>query len=402
MITATSQENQTQLANAFETVPPTILYVATTRHYGGLEVASIRLADLLMRSRPDRQRIVFACRPGKYVEQHCREIGIPTAALTVRNSGDLAGVDELVRIALEHKADIIHVHSRRDYVVSVLAKAKLAKMVGRDNAPKLVLHMHLLRPLGSPSFLSGFFFAPNVDRFLAVSGAVRDYLLRSHKQIAPGRISVVSNSVDPDSFRLDPIQGQAIRRKYCVPADAVVVGMVGRLDTKGQVEAIQAIGYLNRPNVYLLIVGATNKRGYLWRLRLRARLLGVSRNVIFCGAQQDVASYLSAMDIFVHLPRDEAFGLAPAEAMSAGLPVLVSSVGGCVELVADSETGLMANPRDKAQIRAKLAALIDSAELRERLATAGSEYVRNRFTPQAQAEALMNLYDEVLEIGHGK
>jgi glycosyltransferase involved in cell wall biosynthesis len=147
-----------------------------------------------------------------------------------------------------------------------------------------------------------------------------------------------------------------------------------------------------------MLVGEAGKKGYLRRLKTRAQHLNISARVVFCGAQHDIAAHLSAMDLFVHLPRDEAFGLAPAEAMSAGLPVLVSNVGGCVELVTDGETGLVTGATNRAEIRAKLAALIDSPDLRQRLAAAGSDYIQARFTPKAQADTLIDLYDRVLQV----
>ena len=397
MISLTADDSGVGLVETRKPPCPNILYVATTRHYGGLELASIRLADLLMRTQPDCQRILFACRPGQHVERECREMGIPTVPLTVRNSGDLGGVGKLMQIVREQDIDIVHVHSRRDYVTAVLAKYRLRAQLGSDCAPKLLLHMHLLRALGSPALLSGYFFAPNVDRFLAVSGAVRDYLLSHHRQLTPDQVVVVPNSVDVDQFRLDADRGAAVRRVHGIPLSAIVIGMVGRLDTKGQREAIEALGYLKRPDVYLMLIGSAGRNRYPEMLKRRAKRLGIGDNIIFCGAQQDVAPYLSAMDIFVHLPRDEAFGLAPAEAMAAGLPVLVSNVGGCVELVEDGLTGLVAKPRDRSDIRDKILQLVDSPSLRARLADAGGEFVRRRFSTQAQATLLTELYAQVME-----
>ena len=373
-----------------------ILYVATTRHSGGLEIASVRLAEMLMRAQPDRQEIVFACRPGKYIDEQCRALGIPTAPLTVVNSGDLTGASRLAAIAQDLRIDIIHVHSRRDYVTGLLAKALLQRRLGPGCAPALLLHMHLMRHLGSPVAVAGYVFAPLVDRFLAVSNAVREYLVRKHPQLSKESVVVVPNSVDVDKYILSSEQRASVRAKYGIADDAFVVGMVGRLDTKGQEAAIHAVGALRRPNVTLMLVGAAGKRGYADHLERLARRLTLDGRVIFCGPQTDIAPFLSSMDLFAHLPKDEAFGLAPAEAMAAGLPVLISNAGGCLELASGGRTALVANWRDPKDIQAKLAALIDDDTLRGRMARAGSAFVRARFTPEAQAQVMSAVYADVV------
>jgi len=112
-----------------------------------------------------------------------------------------------------------HPHDREmllRYVAAALAKMRLRKDTP-ESAPKLLLHMHLLRPLGSPHAISGYFFAPNVDRFLAVSHAVRAYLLRAHRQLRPEQVVVAPNSVDIQRFQTDPQRGADVRRPLVPP-----------------------------------------------------------------------------------------------------------------------------------------------------------------------------------------
>src|SRR5665213_1689371 len=113
------------LSDDFGSLPsfrrPRILYVASTRHSGGLELASVRQAAMLMRTQPMSQEILFACKPGQYVEQCCADSGIPTRALQLANSGDLRGVSQLATIIIDENIDVVHVHSRRDFVAATLA-----------------------------------------------------------------------------------------------------------------------------------------------------------------------------------------------------------------------------------------------------------------------------------------
>jgi glycosyltransferase involved in cell wall biosynthesis len=378
------------------TRPMRVLFVASTRRLGGLELASLRLAELLMREQAGRQEILVACRPGGPMEAQCLDIGLPTAPFMLRNSGDIGAAGRLARITEAFDIDIVHAHSRRDFVAAALARAIATRSHGRDAGSRLIFHLHSMRPLGSPSALSGLFFGRHVDRIVTVSNVARDYVLRKHRRLRADQVVVVPNSIEPRFQMPRPGQRESIRRSYGISESATVIGMVGRMELKGQDKAIRALAEMRRPDVILMLVGGAETRNYAAKLAAMSRRLGVSERVIFCGSQPDVAPYLSAMDIFAHLPRDEAFGLAPAEAMATGLPVLVSNVGGCLELVRDGQTGLVVDPRYPQRIASRLCELIDWPHACARLAACGSAFVQERFTTRAQSAALTAVYDQVL------
>src|SRR5207249_4315717 len=68
--------------------------------------------------------------------------------------------------------------------------------------------------------------------------------------------------------------------------------------------------------------------------------------VEFLGFRSDVASWYPAFDVLIHAPRLEAFGLAVAEAMASGLPVIGAAVGGVPDLVHHGVTGMLVPPED--------------------------------------------------------
>ena len=351
-----------------------------------------------MQLHPERQQIVFACRPGQYVETECSRLGIPTAALTIRNSGDFSGVQRVIDIVEREQIDIIHVHSRRDYVITALAVARMRKSETGFSAPKLLLHLHLVRPLGSPALVSGFLFAPLVDKVLAVSQSVRRHLLRCHPQLAPEQIVIVPNAVEAAKFRRDDTMRTAIRSRYGIADTAMVIGMIGRMDAKGQEQVIRALATpaLRAAAPYLLLVGNEGKPGTQRRLARIARRLQVQDQLIFCGEQTSIAPYLSAIDIFAHIPLDEAFGLAPAEAMAAGLPVIASNIGGCAELIDENKTGLLAPPLKHRLIAEQIARLIENPALRAQLGAAGALHVKSRYNADVQLSALTGIYDDMM------
>jgi glycosyltransferase involved in cell wall biosynthesis len=92
----------------------------------------------------------------------------------------------------------------------------------------------------------------------------------------------------------------------------------------------------------------------------------------------------------------EGFGVACAEAMAAGRPVVASAVGGLLDLVVDGETGLLVPPRDVQALRAALERLLADGELRQKLGAAGRERVRERFSWPAVTAATIEAYEEAL------
>jgi glycosyltransferase involved in cell wall biosynthesis len=92
----------------------------------------------------------------------------------------------------------------------------------------------------------------------------------------------------------------------------------------------------------------------------------------------------------------EGFGVACAEAMAHGRPVVASAVGGLRDLVVDGETGLLVPPGDVAALRAALERLLANGDLRRRLGEAARERVREQFSWERAAALTVAAYRDVL------
>jgi glycosyltransferase involved in cell wall biosynthesis len=92
----------------------------------------------------------------------------------------------------------------------------------------------------------------------------------------------------------------------------------------------------------------------------------------------------------------EGFGVACAEAMAHGKPVVASSVGGLKDLVVDGETGLVVPPRDVGALRKALERLLGDRELRRRLGAAGRERVEKHFSWERFASETIRAYEDAL------
>jgi glycosyltransferase involved in cell wall biosynthesis len=378
---------------------PRLLYVATTKSQGGIETHSVALAAALQGRGVFVQ---FACRPGGFVETWCRKMGLPTAAFRVRNSGDFGAALGLARIIRDGRIDIVHVHSRRDYVVGVLGVALARRILRRRIG--LVLHAHMLRPLGTPARQSGRFFEWGADAVAAVSSPVCD-LLRHDHQFNPAFVHLIPNGVKMDQFArpgsLEAArQREAVRQSFGISPDALVLGMIGRLDAKGQRQLFEVIPMLlpRCPNLRIVLIGSEGKPGEQAALTTQAQAGGFEDRVLFAGPRSDIPALLTAFDILVHLPIDEAFGLALAEAMAAGLPAVATAIGGCREVVQDGLTGYLAAPGDLDALFEVLSRLLDpaqGAQRRAELGAAGRQIAQNEFSQELQINRLLTLYGDI-------
>jgi glycosyltransferase involved in cell wall biosynthesis len=94
--------------------------------------------------------------------------------------------------------------------------------------------------------------------------------------------------------------------------------------------------------------------------------------------------------------RREGFGVACAEAMAYGRPVVASAVGGLLDLVVDGETGLQVPPRDPAALRAALERLLGDRDLRARLGAAARERAARLLSWETVTEATLRAYAEAI------
>ena len=378
---------------------PRLLYVASTKSRGGIEQHSVELAAALAGR---GATVYFACTPGSSVQAWCREAGLPMVPFAVRNSGDLGAAWRLARLIRREQIGVVHAHSRRDYVVAVLSVA-LARHLLKHRAA-LVLHAHMIRPLGEPRRLSGRFFEWGADAVVAVSGAVRDRLLRDH-QFSSDFVRLIPNGINLERYAL-PGSPEAARRRtaargdLAVPDNALALGMIGRLDAKGQRQLFRVMPELLQfcPNLWLVCVGSEGKPGEEVVLTAQAEAGGFAHRIVFTGPRTDVPALLTAFDVLVHLPLDEAFGLALAEAQAAGVPAVATNIGGCCEVVQNGVTGLLVPPGDLSALSGALLRLLDPVHgraEREEIGACGRLAAERSFSQNIQLDRLEALYRDI-------
>ncbi len=220
---------------------------------------------------------------------------------------------------------------------------------------------------------------------LGVSDAVRDDIRESLPGWPAERIETLYNRVDLEAIQAELLSRAQARAELGLPADAWVVGNVGRLHPdKDQATLLrgfaQALPQL--PASSLLVIMGSGKLEA--SLKALAQELTVAERVRFLGQVPHGRRYFRAFDVFALSSDHEPFGMVLLEAMAADVPVICTDCGGGVEVVAG--VGLLFPLGDAAALAQQLvrqAAEVERLpECRERM----TARLRQRFTDEAVRE----------------
>jgi glycosyltransferase involved in cell wall biosynthesis len=195
------------------------------------------------------------------------------------------------------------------------------------------------------------------DRVVGISRSVQQYLISSHGY-PPSKVDCI-----PLGWEGTPLPPSR------EPRPPTVVCVAKFRPEKGHDVLLDAFAIVRRevPDARLVLVGQGELQE---RLRARIHALDLAGSVEITGPVDDVWPYLADADVFALASSSEAYGIAIAEAMAAGLPVVASDVGGIPELVVPGVSGELFAPGDAPALAAHLTRLLTSPDLRRRMSTA--------------------------------
>jgi glycosyltransferase involved in cell wall biosynthesis len=218
----------------------------------------------------------------------------------------------------------------------------------------------------------------------AAVGCYSNAAAHAQKQLHPKRRTFVVAAGTPI-----PAHAPASPPPLELPADAVVVGLVGRLqEWKGQDRVLraQAILHERAHPFHLLIVGGDSyglSPQYASSLTALVDSLGLAGAVTMTGEVPDAGPYIERMDVLVNASDPEPFGIVLLEGMARSVAVTAVDSGGPAEFVEDGQTGVLARSGAPADLADALEPLVVSPQLRERLGAAGHERYLRDFTDVA-------------------
>lgn len=230
------------------------------------------------------------------------------------------------------------------------------------------------------------------DRVVVVSGSLKA-LLTQHG-IAEQNVRVIHNAIDLNDS-VPSTSGKEIRHRHGITADQEIIGVIGRVSPeKGLMVFLRAMEKLvwSFPNVKALIIGDGQDRAMLEGYCREKRL---SDYVMFLGYQEKVADYYQVLDLLVQPSLSEGLPNTVLEAMSFGVPVLATAVGGVPEIIQDGN-GIMVPPNDPEALAERMIQLLRDGALRCTIGSKGKDSLYPRFAADGRARQIIDLYQELL------
>jgi len=293
--------------------------------------------------------------------------------------------------------DVFHLH----YPPPLTSYFATRDMVRRTVPVCLTYHCDLYLPGIAGRLLSGLYqrvFLPStLDRTDGIIVHTKSY--GGTSAMLRGRaLNVIPSAVDLDRFR-PGIDASGLKSDLRLEGKRVAV-FTGRLvPHKGVDVILQALVRLPK-DVVLVVIGAGPRLPSLVGL---ARRLRVDDRVRFCPAVSDenLPRYLALGDVFVFPSQNrlEGFGLAVAEAMAVGLPVVIADMPGVREVIESGREGLLAEPLLAGDLAEKILKILDDRELAKQMGQAARQRAEARYALPIVARSLVSLYEALRAAG---
>jgi len=318
--------------------------------------------------------------------EELRAANVPLLHLPMEAVLSAAAARAAVRLAhylREHAIQVVH-----SYDVSGVLGVPVARWVG---VPVVISSQLSYRNiLDKPTQYLLRMTDPIAHAVLVNCEAMREHLIYD-EGVSPNRIELCYNGVDTSRFYPAelPTPGP-------LAGSSLVIGTVCALRVeKGLLllqEAFAKVRALHS-GMKLVMVGSGVE---LQRLESNADRLGIAADSVFIPATPEVPFWLRAIDIFVLPSYSEAFSNSLLEAMACGCAVVGSRVGGTPELIGNDERGLLFTPGDAADLAQKIDRLIESQDLRRKLAGEAARFAKTNLSIEIAARRTAAIYERLL------
>ena len=398
-MTSTSASVATAPAVSRTRRPLRVLHVITRMIVGGAQENTM-LSCALMDPAHVTSTLITGPETGVEGELHseARARGVPLLiepSLVRRLSPwhDLKATFRLGRTIRKGHYDVVHTHSSKAGIVGRIA-ARLAGVPVivhtthgwgfNKSQPRHIywLYVHLERMCVRMSNTIVVVGTPNRDEGLAL-GIGR-----------PEQYRLIRSGIELDAYRDAAINREQARARLGLPADAFVIGSVGRLsEQKAPLDLLSAFATVAaaHPHARLVYVGDGPLRR---ELEAAIAAAGLTGRVVLTGLRRDVPELLRAFDVFALASRWEGLPRVFPQAMAAGLPIVATRVDGAPDAVTPGENGWLVPVGDMPAMAARLCELAADPATARRMGEAGLARV-DEFSVQRMVDALARLYAEL-------
>ncbi len=304
-----------------------------------------------------------------------------------RKSGiDFSVVFWLRKIMKMEKIEVVHAHQYSPLFYTVLAASLTSgvRVVYTEHGRFFPERKSWKRTLVNPILALG------IDHLVSISHATAD-AMATYDNLPRQRINVIHNGMDCSGVAplSDPL---AKRKELGLSSSCKVIGTAARLNSIKNIHMmIRGLKLVlkRNPDTCLVIAGQGEEGE---PLKVLASKLGVADHVKFIGLRFDLHEIYQLFDVFLLTSFSEGISVTLLEAMSHGVPSVVTAVGGNCEVVEDGVTGYLVPVDDDQQFACQIISILTSPSLAQVMGAAARKRAVNCFSIQKMMAEYLKLY----------
>jgi glycosyltransferase involved in cell wall biosynthesis len=320
-----------------------------------------------------------------WVANALEEVGIDYMTYDKRG-GSLDLLRSMTDVIRRTGPDIVHSHLLdSNFYSSIACRILSVPHVCTEHGDVLINHS----PAGRLKF---FLLSRNSRAVVCVSNTVRSAACR--KGFRRANLEVIHNGI-----RFPEPERSTFREEFGIPEEALLIGNVANLyPVKGQRVLLFAFEKFLKefPDSYLVLVGRGSEKENLESLARRLEI--PETRFILTGFRGDVGNILYSMDVYVQPSLSEGLPVALLEAMSCGIPVVATDVGGVHEVLNGSHHGVLIPPGSWEFLFEALVKMAGDIDPYRRMAEESRRHVRENFSLPAMARRYIETYERVLSL----
>lgn len=329
----------------------------------------------------------FAYNESGLLVERLEAMGVPTRQLTMSSRFDRKAAKALAELCREWDIDLVHCHYLREHYTALLAKRYNKKI-------RVVYTNHFVLANDFVTRLSNRLLDRRQDQMIAVCNKGRQQLIQNGW--GGERIQVVFNGVDLEAWTGE---GSTLRAELGIPDDRFVMLCASRFaHDKGHAYLIRSLKRLTELTDKPFTMVLAGDGELLEPTRTLARELGLTEEQVkFIGFRKDIKNLYKGADLYINSSQHEALSFLIIEAMAAGLPCVITDMGGNRDILEGPEQGgLLAvydDPESMAQCMKRF--LEDPAFLARCRENAGRN-IQERFEIHKLAQDTYQVYEKAV------
>ena len=306
---------------------------------------------------------------------------------------DLKAIKNIYKIVKKENPDIVYLHSSKagalGRIALLLTKYKIVYNAhgwyfNADIGKKRMFYQLIEKIL-----------AFRAQKIIAISDSEYKSALKKHI-CRKNKLVLIENGIDIEKYDGTVANVETMRAKLKIPNDAIIVGIVGRIDEqKDPITSITAAAKIikQNPKIYFVFVGKGSLENKIINY---ANEKGIRENIVVTGWVEDTKPYIEMFDIALLPSKWEGFGLAIIEYMMCKKPIIATKIGGIADILNKSNSGFFIEKSNADDIVKQINYIIEHSKNIEKIVEQNYIDCKMRFNITKEINAHIDLFNEII------